>query len=161
MPKRELREPRQVEEWLCAWGDAVKSPCSLILIGSAGLLWHAHQAGIPQPLPENSMDVDPVTEDEEVASLAYDAMIGSDFELEHGWHVNLMPAAVLRELPAGWEARTAEKLYSRLRVVVPSPEDLLAPKLRRGEPRDHAHAQWACRIGIASRPSGDEISPAG
>jgi hypothetical protein len=161
MPKRELREPGQVEAWLEAWGSAVKHPCSLILIGSAGLLWHAHQKGISAPLPDNSMDVDPVTDDEEVALLAYDAMIGSDFELQHGWHVNLMPAAVLRELPAGWEARTAEKIYALLRVKVPAVADLLAPKLRRGEPRDHAHSQWAYRVGIAPHPAGDEIPPAG
>lgn len=161
MPKRELSEPRQVEEWLAEWGATVRQSCSLILIGSAGLLWHAHQAGIAQPLPENSMDVDPVTEDEEVAMLAYDAMIGSDFELRHGWHVNLMPAAVLRELPPGWESRASGKTYTRLRVTVPAPADLLAPKLRRGEPRDHAHAQWACRVGIAPHPPGDEISLVG
>ncbi len=161
MPKRELREPVQVEVWLETWGSAVSHPCSLILIGSAGLLWHAHQNGISQPLPENSMDVDPVTEDEEVAMLAYEAMIGSDFELRHGWHVNLMPSAVLTELPAGWSDRAAEKMYSRLRVTVPTAADLLAPKLRRGEPRDHAHAQWSYRIGIASRPPGDEIPPPG
>ena len=81
------------------WGRAVDFPCSLTLIGSAGLLWHAHRKGVQQPLPENSMDADPVTEDEEVALLAYDAMIGSEFELTHGWHVNLMPKSVLRELP--------------------------------------------------------------
>ncbi len=161
MPKRELREPRQVEEWLAGWGSVVQRPCSLILIGSAGLLWHAHQRGLDEPLPENSMDVDPVTYDEEVALLAYDAMIGSDFELEHGWHVNLMPAAVLRELPAGWEQRAAEKTYGPLEVSVPSAADLLAPKLRRGEPRDHGHAQWAYRLGIAPRPPGDEVSPVG
>ena len=107
------------------------------------------------------MDADPVTEDEEVALLAYDAMIGSEFELTHGWHVNLMPKSVLRELPAGWENRALEKTYALLRVIVPAPEDLLAPKLRRGELRVHAHAEWAYRFGIALRPSGPQIPPAG
>ena len=161
MPRRELSEPSQVESWLQEWGRAVRSPCSLTLIGSAGLLWHAYRKGLEQPLPENSMDVDPVTEDEEVALLAYDAMIGSDFELAHGWHVNLMPKSVLRELPAGWESRASEKTYSLLRTIVPAAEDLLAPKLRRGELRDHAHAEWAYRLGIALRPSGSQIPPAG
>lgn len=137
------------------------NPGSLILIGSAGLLWHAWQKGIGEPLPENSMDADPVTDDEEVALLAYDAMIGSEFELTHGWHVNLMPKAVLRELPAGWEERAAKKQYARLAVTVPAAEDLLAPKLRRGEPRDHAHAEWAYRLGMVARPAGPEVSPAG
>jgi hypothetical protein len=103
------------------------------------------------------MDVDRITYDEEVAMLAYDAMIGSEFELTHGWHVNLMPGAVLRELPEGWRSRAGEKAYAHLRVIVPAPEDLLAPKLRRGEPRDHAHAEWAYRIGIATFPPGNEI----
>lgn len=149
MPRRELRSPDQVEDWLAQWGGLVKGPCSLILIGSAGLLWHAHQRGITDSLPENSMDVDPISDDEEVALLAYDSLIGSDFELTHGWHVNLMPRAVLRELPEGWESRAMEKAYGLLRVVVPSAPDLLAPKLRRGERRDIAHAEWSRRIGIA------------
>jgi len=39
-------------------------------------------------LPENSMDVDPIIESKEVALLGYEAMIGSEFEKTHGWHVN-------------------------------------------------------------------------
>ena len=161
MPKRELCHPTQVENWLAEWGELVENPCSLILIGSAGLLWHAHQRGVSTPLPENSMDVDPITDDEEVAMLAYNAMIGSEFELTHGWHVNLMPGVVLRELPEGWRSRAGEKSYAHLRVIVPAAEDLLAPKLRRGDPRDHAHAEWAYRIGIASYPPGNEIPSGG
>jgi len=95
------------------------------------------------------MDVDPITEDEAVARLGYDAMIGSEFELKHGWHVNLMPREILNELPEGWETRVKRKSYGHLTVVVPSPKDLLAPKLRRGEPRDLKHAQWARTIGLA------------
>ena len=94
------------------------------------------------------MDADPITDDEEVALLAYNAMIGSEFELKHGWHVNLMPRSVLREFPLDWESRASGKNYQLLRVVVPAVGDLLAPKLRRGEPRDLAHAEWCYRIGI-------------
>lgn len=102
----------------------------MTLIGSGGLLWHAAH-------------VDPVTRSDAVAVLGYEAMIGSEFEKEHGWHVNLMPSAVLREMDQGWESRAARKRYGLLEVVVPSIEDLLAPKLRRGEPRDIIHAEWA------------------
>ena len=77
-------------------------------------------------------------------------MIGSEFEQRHGWHVNLMPGAVLRELPAGWEARASVSTYAQLTVTVPSAVDLLAPKLRRNEPRDRAHEAWARRIGLLS-----------
>ncbi|MCS7049533.1 MAG: hypothetical protein NZ483_09615 [Verrucomicrobiae bacterium] len=122
----------------------------MILIGSGALLWHAAERGITTPLPENSMDVDPITDDEELARLAYDAMIGSEFELEHGWHVNLMPKAVLSELPTGWETRASKKTYCNLTVTVPSPQDLIAPKLRRGEPRDLKHADWARSVGLIS-----------
>ena len=59
---------------------------------------------------ENSMDVDPVTTSQAVALLGYEAMIGSEFEKEHGWHVNLMPAVVLKEMPDGWEKELPEKL---------------------------------------------------
>ncbi len=61
-----------------------------------------------------------------------------------------MPAAVLRELPAGWEARASRKTYGRLAVTVPAPADLLAPKLKRGEPRDLKHAEWARSVGLLS-----------
>lgn len=66
------------------WGRRLSQPGPLILIGSDGLLWHAAQRGLDTPLPENSMAVDPVTNDDAVAELAYEALIGSDFELQHG-----------------------------------------------------------------------------
>ena len=99
------------------------------------------------------MDVDPVTDSDEVAERCYDAMVGSEFEQRHGWHVNLMPDAVLRELPPGWEARAAIRTYGGLTATVPAPDDLLAPKLRRNEPRDRAHEAWARAAGLlASAP---------
>lgn len=143
MPRRELQYPHQIEQWLAEWGGKISEPASMTLIGSGGLLWHAAQMGLDTALPENSMDVDPVTQSDAVAVLGYEAMIGSEFEKEHGWHVNLMPSAVLREMDDGWESRTARKRYGLLEVIVPSIEDLLAPKLRRGEPRDKIHAEWA------------------
>lgn len=146
MPRRELRHPHQVEEWLQDWGRVLAEPGSLILVGSGGLLWHAAQRGLDAPLPENSMDVDPVTQSDAVALLGYEAMIGSEFEKRHGWHVNLMPTAVLREMEAGWETRASRKAYGLLQVVVPAIEDLLAPKLKRGEPRDKLHAAWAKQL---------------
>ena len=41
----------------------------MILIGSGALLWQASQRGITEPLPENSMDVDPITDSDEIARL--------------------------------------------------------------------------------------------
>jgi len=64
-----------------------------------------------------------------------------------------MPDAVLRELPPGWESRAASGIYGMLTATVPAPDDLLAPKLRRNEPRDRAHQAWARAVGlIASTP---------
>src|SRR5438874_13437063 len=99
MPRRELKYPRQVEDWLIELSGKITAPAGMILIGSGALLWHAFQGGISEPLPENSMDVDPITDSEEVARLCYEALIGSEFEQRHGWHVNLMPGLVLRESP--------------------------------------------------------------
>lgn len=120
----------------------------MILIGSGALLWHAAQRGITEPLPENSMDVDPVTDSEEIARLCYEALIGSEFEQRHGWHVNLMPEPVLRALPAGWRDRAHVRTYGWLELVVPAPADLIAPKLDRNEPRDRAHAAWCRQVGL-------------
>lgn len=78
----------------------------------------------------------------------YNALIGSEFERVHGWHVNLMPATVLREMPEGFKERAVIRQIGFLRLVVPSPNDLLAPKLRRAEPRDLSHANWAKSIGL-------------
>ena len=135
-------------DWLEELGSSLKESGGLTLIGSAALLWHAQDRGRDEELPEASMDVDPVTDSDEVAMHCYDALIGSEFERTHGWHVNLMPATVLRELPTGWEERATVRPISRLRLTVPAPSDLLAPKLRRNEPRDRAHADWARRIGL-------------
>ena len=81
MPRRELKHPHQVENWLMELAQQLTAPAKLILIGSGGLLWHAAQRGLDTPLPENSMDVDPVTDSDEVARHCYDAVIGSD---DHG-----------------------------------------------------------------------------
>lgn len=148
MPRRELSRPQQIIDWLVEWGASLGEPASMTLIGSAALLWHAADRGLDVTLPENSMDVDPVTDSDALAWMCYDALIGSEFELVHGWHVNLLPMSVLKEFPQGWEARSANQTYDKLTVVVPSPSDILAPKLRRNEPRDRKHAEWARQLGM-------------
>ena len=148
MPRRELKSGKQVADWLDDLGASLKSPGNMTLIGSAALLWHAHDRGIMSELSESSMDVDPVTDSDEVAMLCYEALIGSEFERTHGWHVNLMPESVLRELPEGWKSRATERQIGKLNLLVPAPADLLAPKLKRNEPRDRAHAEWAKRVGL-------------
>lgn len=150
MPRRELKHPSQVEQWLADWGSKMTAPAEMILIGSGALLWHGAQRGIVMPLPENSMDVDPITADDEVAALCYDSQIGSLFEREHGWHVNLMPQMALEGLPGDWKERASEKSYGMLKVRVPSPGDLLIPKIKRGERRDLAHQQWALYNGLVA-----------
>jgi hypothetical protein len=139
-----------VTDWLEEWGSQLNEPAGMILIGSAGILYHAAMAGSDDPLPENSMDVDPITDSEAVAELAYDAMIGSEFEKIHGWHVNLMPHAALRDLPEGWKSRCVRKAHGNLIVEVPSVPDLLSPKLKRNEPRDRAHQDYARGLGLIS-----------
>jgi hypothetical protein len=151
MPKSELKSGDQVEGWLKSLGASLSVPASLILIGSGGLLWHAAQKGVKKPLPTNSMDVDPITDSDEVAGFCYDASIGSEFEKQHGWHLNLMPDAALSGLPEGWKGRQSSKTYGLLTVYVPAPDDLLVPKVKRGEPRDLAHARWAFIEGLAVR----------
>lgn len=148
MPRRELKHPHQVEDWLVELCRRITGPARMILIGSGALLWHAFQRGITEPLPENSMDVDPITDSEEVARLCYEALIGSEFEQKHGWHVNLMPDLVLREFAQDWRDRAASKGYGQLTVQVPSPADLLVPKRKRNEPRDRAHEAWARSVGL-------------
>lgn len=125
MPKRELKHPQQVEDWLQELASLLTAPARMTLIGSGALLWHAAQHGLSEPLPENSMDVDPITDSDEVARLCYEALIGSEFEQTHGWHVNLMPEAALRDFPADWPARATTKTYGHLVLTVPSPTDLL------------------------------------
>jgi|ERR1051325_8399156 hypothetical protein len=148
MPRRELKDPRQVEDWLIEMGQQLSAPAEMILIGSGGLLWHAFQRGITEPLPENSMDVDPITDSDEVARLCYAALIGSEFEQKHGWHINLMPDSVLREFPSDWKSRAGTKTYGHLTVVVPSPADLFIPKRKRHEPRDRVQETWAKTVGL-------------
>jgi len=134
--------------WLEDWGEQLREPANLILIGSGGILWQAANAGHDDALSENSMDVDPITDSEAVAELAYEAMIGSEFEKKHGWHVNLMPDFALRDLPEGWKSRCSRGVYGHLSVEVPSVADLLAPKLKRNEPRDRAHQAYAIALGL-------------
>jgi hypothetical protein len=148
MPRRELKNGKQIADWLGEISAQLKEAGNLTLIGSGALLWHAHERGLTADLPEASMDVDPVTDSDEVARLCYEALIGTEFERTHGWHVNLMPDSVLQELPSSWEQRAAKKQIGKLKLTVPAPADLLAPKLKRNEARDRAHAEWAKRIGL-------------
>jgi len=55
---------------------------------------------------------------------------------------------VLNEMPAGWKSRATQKQIGRLNLLVPAPADLLAPKLKRNEPRDRAYAEWSRRVGL-------------
>jgi hypothetical protein len=150
MPRRELKNGKQVVEWLEGLGASVSEPGEIILIGSGALLWHAHERRLDAELPEASMDVDPITDSEEIAAHCYNAIIGSEFEREHGWHVNLMPHSVLREFPGDWRERASRREYGRVILIVPHPNDLLAPKLKRGEPRDLKHFEWAKRIDLVT-----------
>lgn len=134
--------------WLSDWGRQLTTEGEMILIGSGGLLWHIGQAGLDASLPENSMDVDPITSSEEIAELAYDAIIGSEFEAAHGWHVNLMPEMAMNAFPSGWKERASRSTYGNLTVIVPAVRDLLAPKLVRGEPRDLAQARLMTELGL-------------
>jgi hypothetical protein len=75
MPRREPGFPRQVEDWLVQLSQRVTQPAQMILIGSGALLWHAFQRNITESLPDNSMDVDPIIDSDEVARLCYEALI--------------------------------------------------------------------------------------
>jgi len=41
MPRRELKHPHQVENWLIELSGQITAPAGMILIGSGALLWHA------------------------------------------------------------------------------------------------------------------------
>ena len=148
MPRRELKNGRQVADWLQQLAQSLSQRGEMILIGSSALLWHAHYRGIAAELPEASMDVDPITSSDEVARICYDSVIGSEFEKEKGWHVNLMPGSVLNEFPVDWKNRAVQTELGFLTLLVPDPKDLLVPKLKRGEPRDIKHWEWAKQIGL-------------
>jgi hypothetical protein len=68
MPRRELKSGKQVAEWLDELSAILSAPGTISLIGSAALLWHAYERGITVELPESSMDVDPVTDRDEIAA---------------------------------------------------------------------------------------------
>ena len=97
------------------------------------------------------MDIDPLTDSDEVARICYEGLIGSEFEREHGFHINLMPEAVLNEFPRDWQQRAVTKQIGLLKLTVPAPDDLLAPKLKRRDPRDIKHWEWAKEIGLSAQ----------
>jgi hypothetical protein len=80
MPRRELKTGKQVTDWLESLGSRLTAPGNMTLIGSAALLWHAENRGLTAELPEASLDVDPVTDSDEVARHCYEALIGSEFD---------------------------------------------------------------------------------
>jgi hypothetical protein len=157
-PRRELRSGAQVDAWLRDAASRAAPGATLTLVGFGALLWHAFRLNPDHPSPHQmSMHIDPVTDDERIAEFGYDCVIGSAFELEHGFHINLMPKSVLRELPVEWEQRAIRETYENLMVIVPSPRDLLVPKVKRGEPRDRMHVQWAEAAGLIDADTAIEL----
>ena len=154
--RKELDHPAQIREWLEGWSSLITEPAMMVLIGSGAILLHAHLRGSNEPLHSKSHDVDSVTDSEKVAELCYEAIVGSDFEFKHGWHVNIMPNQVLDTLPAGWESRAQKVAFGNLCVVLPSMNDLLKPKLARGEPRDFEHARYALGLNLCEDPAAIE-----
>ena len=59
MPRRELKSGRQIADWFAEIESQLKAPGNMTLIGSAALLWHAHDRGLNAEPPEDSMDIDP------------------------------------------------------------------------------------------------------
>lgn len=148
-PRSDLRKPSQVEAWLKEWGNLMPEPGGMILIGSAGLLWNVlHVLGKDSELPSNSMDADVLTDSDLVAEFGYTALIGSQFERKHGFHVNLMPNEVLTEMNSDWRQRANSHTYGNLTVTVPAASDLFVPKLKAGRPRDLQQHHWAKEIGL-------------
>jgi hypothetical protein len=72
MPGRELRNGQQVHDWIREVAARLTMPGNLILIGSAALFWHAHDRGITTELPEASMDIDLMTDSDEIARICYE-----------------------------------------------------------------------------------------
>ena len=66
-------------DWLAELGASLKAAGNLTLIGSAALLRHAHDRGIIGDFPEASMDVDAVTDSDELAMHFYEALIGGEY----------------------------------------------------------------------------------
>jgi hypothetical protein len=140
-----------VENWLISVNASLKRPGALTLIGSGGLLWHAFQQGLRVELPDKGMDVDPITDSEEIVWLCHDAHIGSESEKARGFHVHLMPRKALEGLPLDWGSRASTKIYGLLTVQVPAADDLLVAKIGRGDRRDIEQAQWAFLNRICER----------
>jgi hypothetical protein len=143
VPIAELKNGRQVEDWLISVNTSLRTPGSLILIGSGGLLWHVFQKGLTVELPTEGMNVDPITDSEEIAWLCHEAHLGSESEKVMGFHVHLRPRKALEGLALDWESRASAKSYGLLTVRVPAPDDLLVAKIGRGQKRDIAQAGWA------------------
>ncbi|MBI4324135.1 MAG: hypothetical protein HY674_02610, partial [Chloroflexi bacterium] len=95
MPRRELSSGKLVADWIIQLAESLQQPGQMILIGSAELLWHSYRRGLAAELPEASRAVDLVTDSDEIARYCYECLIGSEFEKQHGWHVNLRPDIVL------------------------------------------------------------------
>ena len=109
MPRRELKNGKQVADWLHELGALLKAPGNLTLIGSAALLWHAHDRGLPTELPEASMAADPVTDSDEVAAHCYEALIGREFERTAGTSTSCRRLCWTDCLPAGNSGRAKNK----------------------------------------------------
>jgi len=153
MPRRELKYPHQVEEWLMEMGRQVTQPGQMILIGSGGLLWHAAQRGIEEPLPETQHGCGPDSPTQmKSRAFAIKRLLGVNSSKLMGWHVKLgcqnRCCASFR-----WIGKTArpQALTATARHSAGT-ADLLIPKSS-GANREIAHMS----LGKARRSAIDEL----
>lgn len=59
MPRRELKNGKQVADWTAELAASLTSTAEMIIIGSGALLWHAFDRGLTAELPEASMELIP------------------------------------------------------------------------------------------------------
>ena len=86
MPRRELKSGKQVADWIQEVGAQLQSSGNMTLIGSAALLWHAHDRGL--------------THEPEVRHIL-ESSKGSDHQLDTELRQrNLSLRAVVKEIPS-------------------------------------------------------------
>jgi hypothetical protein len=137
--------PKRCEDWLSEMRRQVAEPARLTLIGSGALLWRAFQRGITDPLPEHSMDVDPITDSDQVARLCYEALSScSEAQAERA------AGSFPRRLgEAVWSGILAVPIQRKSEQEVP-----IVETMRHIEDSSSGRKYRPARQGCAGRPSG-------
>jgi len=133
----------------------ITGPQNCVILGTMALL---PVLGDKDTWLRQSIDIDLVTAKGFVSprqSNLFQRKLGlaSEFEMEHGFYVHIVPPKYISDLPHGWKERAIQVPVGESAAYCLSPLDVAFNKLLAGRPKDFAYLEEMVKQGIVTMDS--------